>query len=139
MADKRTVSPVADYTDQERRNLAAVLDFYENGVNKRNYEAAFRNLGDHYIQHNPSAPDGREGFLEFFGFVEKNFPNFRVEIQRIFVEGDLVALHVRSFDGPTKNGEAGVDMFRLQDGKIIEHWDVIQPIPDSMPHDNSMF
>jgi predicted SnoaL-like aldol condensation-catalyzing enzyme len=132
-------SPDEQYTEQERRNRDVVLDFYEAGVNRRDFAAAFRHLGDRYIQHNPNASDGPEGFRERFTFMGANFPKFRVEIKRVFVEGDLVAVHVRSFDGPTPNGEAGVDIFRLEGGRIVEHWDVIQPIPDSIPHGNTMF
>lgn len=132
-------SPDSQYTEQERRNRDVVLDFYEAGVNRRDYTAAFRHLGNRYIQHNPNATDGPDGFREFFTYIETHFPKFRVEIKRVFVEGDMVAVHVRSFDGPTKNGEAGVDIFRLEGGKIVEHWDVIQPIPDTLPHSNTMF
>ena len=139
MTAYQCASPDDQYTDQERNNRDVVLDFYEAGVNRRDYEAAFKHLGEHYIQHNPNVADGREGFREFFDFLEKQFPKFRVEIKRVFIEGDMVAVHVRSFDGPTPNGEAGVDIFRLEAGKIVEHWDVIQPIPDSLPHPNSMF
>jgi predicted SnoaL-like aldol condensation-catalyzing enzyme len=132
-------SPDEHYTEQERRNREVVLDFYEAGVNRRDFAAAFRHLGDRYIQHNPTAADGPEGFRELFTFIGTEYPKFRVEIKRVFVEGDMVAVHVRSFDGPTPNGEAGVDIFRLEGGKIVEHWDVIQPIPDSIPHGNTMF
>ncbi len=135
----RCVSPDDQYTDQERTNRDVVLDFYESGVNRRDYAAAFRHLGTHYIQHNPNVADGPDGFQQFFDLIEKEFPKFRVEIKRVFIEGDMVAVHVRSFCGPTPNGEAGVDIFRLEAGKIVEHWDVIQPIPDSLPHPNSMF
>jgi predicted SnoaL-like aldol condensation-catalyzing enzyme len=139
MTAYQCASPDDQYTDQERNNRDVVLDFYEAGVNRRDYAAAFRHLGDRYIQHNPNAADGPDGFREFFNFIETQFPKFRVEIKRVFVEGDMVAVHVRSFDGPTRNGEAGVDIFRLEAGKIVEHWDVIQPIPDSLPHSNTMF
>jgi len=139
MANYVCASPDEQYTEQERHNRDVVLDFYENGVNRRDYAAAFKHLGDRYIQHNPDAADGPEGFRELFTFLETKCPKFRVEIKRVFVEGDMVAVHVRSFDGPTKNGEAGVDIFRLEGGKIVEHWDVIQPIPDSLPHSNTMF
>jgi predicted SnoaL-like aldol condensation-catalyzing enzyme len=132
-------SPDERYTQQERRNRDVVLDFYEAGVNRRDYAAAFRHLADRYIQHDPDAADGPAGLREFFAVIEKEFPQFRVEIKRVFVEGDMVALHVRSFDGPTPNGEAGVDIFRLEEGKIVEHWNVIQPIPDTLPHTNTMF
>jgi predicted SnoaL-like aldol condensation-catalyzing enzyme len=139
MTASRCVSPDEQYTDQERANRDVVLDFYEAGVNRRDFAAAFRHLGERYIQHNPNVADGRDGFREFFDLFGKNYPNFRVEIKRVFIEGDMVAVHGRSFDGPTPNGEAGVGIFRLEAGKIVEHWDVIQPIPDSMPHSNSMF
>jgi len=139
MTGYRCASPDEQYTEQERRNREVVLEFYEAGVNRRDYAAAFRHLGDRYIQHNPNAADGAAGFHEFFTFIEKQYPRFRVQIKRVFVEGDFVALHVRSFDGPTRNGEAGVDIFRLEQGKIVEHWDVIQPIPDTLPHANTMF
>lgn len=132
-------SPDELYSEQERRNRDVVLDFYEAGVNRRDYAAAFRHLGERYLQHNPEVADGREGFREYFDFMQRQYPNFRVQIKRVFVEGDMVAVHVRSFDGPTRNGEAGVDIFRLEGGKIVEHWDVIQPIPDSLPHSNTMF
>ena len=133
------VSPDSVYSEQERRNRDVVLDFYENGVNRRDFAAAFRHLGPRYIQHNPAVADGPEGFREFFSRLAARYPDFRVEIRRMFIEGDMVAVHVRSFNGPSKNGDAGVDIFRLEQGKIVEHWDVIQPIPDRMPHSNTMF
>ena len=139
MTSYTCASPDEHYTEQERRNREVVLDFYEAGVNRRDFAAAFRHLGDRYIQHNPNAADGAEGFRELFTFMGKEYPKFRVQIKRVFVEGDMVAVHVRSANGPTPNGEAGVDIFRLEDGKIVEHWDVIQPIPDSIPHGNTMF
>ena len=132
-------SPDSAYTEQERRNRDTVIDFYENGVNRRDYAAAFKHLGDRYIQHNPDAADGPEGFRELFDFIGTTYPKFRIEIKRVFIEGDMVAVHVRSYDGPTKNGEAGVDIFRLENGKIVEHWDVAQDIPEKMPHNNGMF
>jgi predicted SnoaL-like aldol condensation-catalyzing enzyme len=133
------VSPESAYTDRERRNRDVVVDFYENGVNRRDYAAAFRHIGERYIQHNPNVSDGPQGLREFFDYIGKEHPDFRVEIKRIFIEGDMVALHVRSYNGSTPNGEAGVNIFRLENGKIVEHWDVIQPIPDEIPHANTMF
>lgn len=132
-------SPDEHYTEQERRNRDVVLDFYENGVNRRNFAAALAHLGNPYVQHDPNAADGAEGLREFFISLEKQFPKFRVEIKRVFVEGNMVAVHVRCINGPTQNGEAGVNIFRLAEGRIAEHWNVIQPIPDSLPHTNSMF
>lgn len=133
------VSPDSAYTAQELRNRDVVLDFYENGVNRRDYAAAFRHLGSRYIEHDPNGADGSEGLREYFSHIEKAYPRFRVEIKRAFVEGDMVALHVRSFNGATRNGGAGVNIFRLENGRIVEHWNVVQPIPDRLPHSNTMF
>jgi len=136
---KLCVSPDSAYTPQELRNRDVVLDFYENGVNRRDYAAALRHLGGRYIQHDPNTADGSEGLREFFSHIEKAHPRFRVEIKRAFIEGDMVAVHVRSFNGATPNGEAGVNIFRLENGRIVEHWNVVQPIPDQLPHCNTMF
>ncbi|HTV79590.1 MAG TPA: nuclear transport factor 2 family protein [Steroidobacteraceae bacterium] len=139
MATDRCASPDERYTEQERRNRDAVLEFYDSALNRRDYAAACRHLGPHYIEHNPNVSDGPEGLREHLASIERQFPKFRVEINRVFVEGDMVAVHARSFNGPTRNGEAGVDIFRLEGGRIVEHWDVVQPIPDSIPHQNTMF
>lgn len=128
-----------EYTARERANRDIALRFYEAGVNERDYDKAFACLGDQYIQHNPNAADGPEGFAGLFDVVFKQLPDFRIEVKRIIVEGDLVAVHVRSHGGPTPNGEAGVDIFRIENGRIVEHWDVIRPIPDSAGNPDSMF
>jgi len=126
------VSPEAAYSEQERRNRDVVLDFYENGVNRRDFAAALRHLGTRYIQHNPGISDGPEGLREFFTRMAAQYPHFRVEIQRVFIEGDMVAVHVRSFNGPSRNGEASVDIFRLEDGKIVAIY--VMRNPDKLRH-----
>ena len=133
------VSPASAYTEQERRNRDVVLDYYANGINRGDCAAACAHLGAGFIQHNPASRDGAEGFREFFAHLTRQYPKFQVEVRRLFIEGDMVAAHVRSTHGPTPNGEAGVDIFRLEGGKIVEHWNVIQPIPDRLPHPNTMF
>ncbi|HTY93542.1 MAG TPA: ester cyclase [Steroidobacteraceae bacterium] len=133
------VSPESAYTPQELRNRDVVLDFHESGVNRRDWARALRHLDERCIQHDPNLADGPEGFREYFSYLDREHPDFRVEIRRIFIEGDMVALHVRALNGPTRNGEAGVNIYRLENGKIVEHWDVIQPIPDRIPHANTMF
>ena len=119
------------YTDEERRNRDVVVAFYESGVNRCDLTAAVSYLDARFIQHSPYIADGPQGLLDFFTELWKEHPHFRVEIKRIFIEGDMVAVHIRSLGGPTPNGEAGVDIFRLENGKIVEHWDVVRPVPAS--------
>ena len=120
-------------------NKKAVLEFYEAGLNRKDFEAAAKYFGPKYIQHNPGAPDGIEGFKSFLAFLRDKFPNSKSEIKRVFAEGDFVILHVHAVREPGTRGRAIVDIFRLENGKIVEHWDVAQDIPEKMPHNNGMF
>ena len=120
-------------------NRKTVLEFYEAGLNKKDFDAAAKYFGPKYIQHNPGAPDGIEGFKTFVNFLRSKFPNSHSEIRKVFAEGDYVILHVHAVREPGTLGRAIVDIFRLEDGKIVEHWDVAQDIPDKMPHNNGMF
>jgi len=120
-------------------NKKTVLAFYEAGLNRKDFEAAAKFFGPKYIQHNPGAPDGIEGFKTFVNFLREKFPNSHSEIKKSFAEGDYVILHVHAVREPGTRGRAIVDIFRLEDGKIVEHWDVAQDIPEKMPHSNGMF
>jgi predicted SnoaL-like aldol condensation-catalyzing enzyme len=120
-------------------NKKTVLEFYEAGLNKKDFEAASKYFGPKYIQHNPGAPDGIEGFKAFLNFLREKFPNSHSEIKKSFAEGDYVILHVHAVREPGTRGRAIVDIFRLENGKIVEHWDVAQDIPEKMPHSNGMF
>ena len=88
-----------------------------------------------------SAPKGVEeqGFKRLIAFLKEKFPNSRSEIKRVIAEGDIVVLHVHSVREPGQRGRAIVDMFRLENGKIVEHWDVKQDIPDRTANKNGMF
>jgi predicted SnoaL-like aldol condensation-catalyzing enzyme len=120
-------------------NKKAVLEFYEAGLNKKDFDAASKYFGPKYIQHNPGAPDGIEGFKGFLNFLRDKFPNSHSEIKKVFADGDYVILHVHAVREPGTRGRAIVDIFRLENGKIVEHWDVAQDIPEKMPHNNGMF
>jgi predicted SnoaL-like aldol condensation-catalyzing enzyme len=120
-------------------NKKIVIDFYEKGLNQKDFEAAAKYFGPRYIQHNPNAPDGIEGFKGLVTFLKEKFPNSKSEIKRAFAEGDYVILHVHSVREPGQRGRAIVDIFRLENGKIVEHWDVIQDIPEKAANSNGMF
>ena len=120
-------------------NKKAVLEFYEAGLNKKDFDAASKYFGPQYVQHNPGAPDGIEGFKTFVNFLKEKFPQSHSEIKKVFADGDHVILHVHAVREPGTRGRAIIDIFRLENGKIVEHWDVAQDIPEKMPHNNGMF
>ena len=120
-------------------NKKAVIAFYDKALNQKDFDAAAPYFGPKYIQHNPGAPDGIEGFKAFIAMRKEKFPNAKSEIKRAFAEGDFVILHVFGHREPGDRGVAIVDIFRLENGKIVEHWDVIQPIPEKTANNNGMF
>jgi len=124
---------------QEEANKKVVLDFYEKAINQKNFEAAAVHFGPRYTQHNPNAADGPEGLKAFLGFLREKFPASRSEVKRAFTDGDYVILHVHAVREPGTRGSAIVDIFKLEGGKIVEHWDVVQPIPEKALNANGMF
>jgi len=120
-------------------NKKNVVEFYEKAINQKDFDAASKYLGPRYIQHNPTAPDGAEGLKGFIGFLKSKFPEAKSEIKRVFADGDYVILHVHAVREPGSRGRAIVDIFRLENGKIVEHWDVAQDIPEKAANSNGMF
>ncbi|MET7328467.1 nuclear transport factor 2 family protein [Nonomuraea sp. NPDC005650] len=121
-------------------NKQTVLAFYEVGLNQKDFEAASKLIGDRYVQHNPRIADGIEGFEAFIGQLRTDFPTLRAEVKKIFADGDFVIAHVHGVRVPGQLGTAIVDIFRLdENGKIVEHWDVMQPIPETAENQNGMF
>ena len=124
---------------QLEANKRNVVEFYNQALNEKNFEAASKYLGARYIQHNPVAADGPEGLKGFIGFLRDKFPQSRSEIKRVFADGDFVILHVHSVREPGTRGRAIIDIFRLENGKIVEHWDVVQDVPEKAANANGMF
>lgn len=124
---------------QQEANRQAVLAFYEKGLNQKDADAALKYVGNRYVQHNPTAADGPEGFRKFIAFLREKFPNSRSIIRKSFVDGDYVILHVNAVREPGTRGSAIVDIFKLENGKIVEHWDVVQPVPETAANSNTMF
>lgn len=131
--------PAVAETTQEL-NKRVVTEFYELAFNgHRPTEAAKRYIGSKYVQHNPKVPNGARAFYEYFeGFFQKN-PDSHVKIYRTIADGDLVALHLHSKVNRSDRGRAIVDLFRVEDGKIVEHFDVIQDVPETTANGNTMF
>ena len=122
-------------------NKDIAVAFYKKALFESRVEDAFRlYAGVPYRQHNPLIEDGMEGVKKFVSWVMANHPDARCEIKRVFADGDYVILHSH-WHGLSDNprGEAVVDIFRLEGGKALEHWDVIQPIPETAANANTMF
>ena len=121
------------------RNKKNVAEFYDLIINKKDYAAARKYIGDRYKQHNPAVKDGPDGLEEIIGRLKSNFPEARSEIKKSFADGEYVILHVHSVRNETLQ-RAIVEIFRLlPDGRIDEHWDVIQEIPKESANPNGMF
>lgn len=124
---------------QLEANKRIATEFYDAAINRKDFSVASQYLGSSYRQHNPTAADGAEGLRAFIDFLKARYPNQRGEIKRVIAEGDLVVLHVHSTRGDDTPGRAIVDIFRVENGKIVEHWDVIQDIPAQPANSNGMF
>ena len=122
-------------------NKDIIIAFYKKALFEGRVEDAFRLYASApYRQHNPLIEDGTEGVKKFVAWVMANHPDAHCEIKRVFADGDHVILHSH-WHGLSDNprGEAVVDIFRLEDAKAVEHWDVIQPIPETSANANTMF
>ena len=137
----------ADRLDLEKarleRNKQTVTAFYTTFMNDHDPEGAMKKyVGAEYRQHNPFVRDGKEGFIAAFKDLFQRNPKARMEIKRVVAEGDFVVVHVHHLDPTGGKGRASMDWFRLDsDGKVVEHWDVMQWVPEDneVKNRNTMF
>ncbi|HKN10514.1 MAG TPA: ester cyclase [Pseudomonadota bacterium] len=133
--------PCAGAADAEQleTNKKTVTAFEDAALNQKDFDAASKYLGSRYTQHNPTAADGPEGLKAYIAFLKDKFPSNRTEIKRIFADGDYVIVHDHAVREPGTRGIAIVNIYKLENGKVVEHWDVMQPVPEKPANDNGMF
>jgi predicted SnoaL-like aldol condensation-catalyzing enzyme len=122
-------------------NKQLVVDFYNNVILQARHNQLDQYVGATYIQHNPSLADGKEALRDLLKRINpESTPKAPSgEIVRVIAEGDLVVLHVKYYHWPTERGGAVMDIFRIDNGKITEHWDVLQAVPETAANENTMF
>ncbi len=124
---------------QEEINKKNVVEFYSVYINQKDFEATSKYVGSRYIQHNPMGADNLEGIKNFIQFLREKMPDAHWEMKRVFADGDYVITHGHFVSKPGDRGMAVMDIFRLENGKVVEHWDVGQPIPEKSMNANTMF
>ena len=122
------------------RNKANAIALYEMMFNDcRPREAAERFIGEEYIQHNPMVGDGKEAFIAYFERMQAEYPGKHVDVVRAFSDDNFVVLHCHQ-TWPGLPDYAGIDIFRFdENGKVVEHWDVLQEVPATAKNANGMF
>ena len=121
-------------------NKSIVRAFYETAFIKHlPAEAMKQYVGKQYIQHNPHVSNGAEPFIAYFTQFYKDHPGATTEIKRMGAEGDLVVVHAHSRADKKDRGYAAIDIFRLENEKIVEHWDSVQAVPEKSANSNTMF
>ncbi|BEU02621.1 membrane protein [Agarivorans sp. OAG1] len=124
---------------QLKQNKANAVAFYQMAYLGEPAKAVEMFVGDEYIQHNPLVKNGLQGFIDYFDEMQRDYPNKQIKFLRCIAEGDMVALHTHQI-WPGNDQYVTMDFFRFdENGKIVEHWDSIQEVPEGSANGNSMF
>ena len=127
------------YTDQEEVNLALVRGLFDEVLNPMDSGAVDRFIAPGYIQHNPNVETGREPLKGFLDFIRGESPQAVHDVKRMFADADHVIVHYHVRRWPDDAGFAVIDIFRIENGLIAEHWDVSQDVRLDGPNVNGMF
>jgi predicted SnoaL-like aldol condensation-catalyzing enzyme len=127
------------YTPQEEANRRLILDVYEHVLKPLDSSKVDQYFKPDYIQHNPLAATGAEGLKQFLNWAHRTSRGSEHRVKRIFVDGDYVIAHVHVIINAGERGNAVVDIFRIEDGLVAEHWDAAQAVPEQAANNNGMF
>lgn len=131
---------MATIASVQQKNKEVVLAFYKEAHFDGDVDGAIaRYVGSTYVQHTPAAEDGVEGLRDYINFFLKTFPAAKGGIRRVIADEDIVAVHAHWTGLMSPNGDVSVDIFRVKNGKLVEHWDVMAAIPDMSKNKNTMF
>nr|WP_294947528.1 ester cyclase [uncultured Mucilaginibacter sp.] len=134
---KATADSLSRQATQLSLNKKMVAEFYQEFFGDKNISALDKYLADNYIQHNPVLPDGKEALRQGATLWFKGAPKTKIDIQHLSADGNLVYIHTKSKMGDKVSSV--IDIFRIENGKIAEHWDVIQDVPEKSANAHPMF
>jgi len=126
-------------TADEQANLDLVLAMFAEVLNPMDSSAVPRFIAPDYIQHNQAVEPGREALMAFLDVIREQTPEAVHDVKRAFVDGDHVTVHYHVRRWPGDLGWAVIDIFRVEDGLIVEHWDVMQDVIEGGPNPNAPF
>ncbi len=127
------------YSAKEQANLEVCTRMYHDMLFKFDASLIDRYLPADYVQHSTAASNGREGLRAFFANRADRFPDVRMKIMAQFADGDFTIFHIHTVREAGDPGMSIIDIFRMEDGMVREHWEVLQEIPADLPHDNGVF